>query len=110
MIPGKDIDMTDNSSNIRYYVYLGLSLAVIFTGSLTNILNYDIWWHLAGGKYNLINGTILDMDVFSYTFKGYEWLNFEWLFELFFYLFYLCLRIMRTPLAFNYFFDFARTG
>ncbi len=39
----------------------------------------DFWMHLAQGRYIVEHGTIPRVDVFSYTFPGEPWINWEWL-------------------------------
>jgi tetratricopeptide (TPR) repeat protein len=45
------------------------------------ILSFDIWWHLKTGEWIWQHKTIPYVDPFSYTFRGAEWIDFEWLFQ-----------------------------
>jgi tetratricopeptide (TPR) repeat protein len=45
------------------------------------IVSYDDWWHLKTGEWIWQNKAIPYVDPFSYTFKGAEWIDFEWLFQ-----------------------------
>jgi len=49
--------------------------------SLSKIRCYDIWWHLATGRYILNNFTIPRVDPFSYTHSGAPWIDSMWLFQ-----------------------------
>lgn len=50
------------------------------------IISYDVWWHLANGRYMIEHGIFLREDVFSHTLHGTAWTNFEWLFQIIIYL------------------------
>lgn len=39
---------------------------------------YDTWWHLASGRWILEHGHVPIGDPFSYTAKGFPWINHEW--------------------------------
>jgi tetratricopeptide (TPR) repeat protein len=41
----------------------------------------DFWWHLKTGEWIWQHKAIPYVDPFSYTFKGAEWINYEWLFH-----------------------------
>lgn len=60
----------------------------IFLSSLVPKNFFDLWWHLATGKYILTN-TIPKHDVFSYTALGTEWIDHEWLSQVIFYSFFV---------------------
>ncbi|MEA3401871.1 MAG: hypothetical protein U9R79_11580 [Armatimonadota bacterium] len=49
---------------------------------------YDIWWHLATGKYIVQTRTIPDEDPFTYTRTGRPWITHEWGWEVPMYLLY----------------------
>ncbi len=44
----------------------------------------DLWGHIHFGKDILEQGTLHSTDPFSYTAKGYRWINHEWLMEVVF--------------------------
>jgi len=48
---------------------------------LTLIWNYDIFWHLAAGRWMLHNGRVLGTDPFSID-PSDRWVNVHWLFQL----------------------------
>jgi len=45
------------------------------------ILSFDIWWHLKTGEWIWQHKAIPYVDPFSYTFRGAEWIDFEWIFQ-----------------------------
>lgn len=47
------------------------------------ITNTSIGWHLASGLWMLEHREVLDHDVFSFTSDGAEWVDHEWLFQVF---------------------------
>ncbi len=49
--------------------------------SLQNIHCFDIWWHLATGRWIWTHKGIPFQDVFSYTQKGHPWIDFTWGFQ-----------------------------
>jgi tetratricopeptide (TPR) repeat protein len=63
-----------------------LFFLVIFFGFCTlfaanKIADPDFWWHLKTGEWIWQHKAIPHVDPFSYTFKGAEWINYEWLFH-----------------------------
>lgn len=45
------------------------------------IADPDFWWHLKTGEWIWGHKAIPHVDPFSYTFRGAEWINYEWLFH-----------------------------
>jgi tetratricopeptide (TPR) repeat protein len=45
------------------------------------IVSFDDWWHLKTGEWIWQHKAIPHVDPFSYTFRGEEWVDFEWLFQ-----------------------------
>jgi hypothetical protein len=68
-------------------------LGVIFVGLARPgdpahpLLETDLWWHLANGRYILGHG-VPSHDVYSYTAVGHVWVVHEWLADVLFYLLY----------------------
>lgn len=58
--------------------YAGAALCVWSFG-YTVMQGSDLWWHIAGGRWMLENGTLRVADPFSYTAAGKRWLNDSWL-------------------------------
>jgi tetratricopeptide (TPR) repeat protein len=63
-----------------------LFFLVIFFGfcalfAANKIADPDFWWHLKTGEWIWQHKAIPYVDPFSYTFKGAEWINYEWLFH-----------------------------
>lgn len=73
------------------YIYALFSLWIVIIVALTSLFpinNYDIWWHLKTGEYIVSEKAIPDVDIYSYTAAGNEWITHEWLAELIFYAVY----------------------
>jgi hypothetical protein len=45
------------------------------------VLDWDIWWHLATGRWIVEHGTVPFTDPFSTFGQGKTWLAYSWLFE-----------------------------
>jgi tetratricopeptide (TPR) repeat protein len=63
-----------------------LFFLIIFFGfcalfATQKISDPDFWWHLKTGEWIWQHKAIPYVDPFSYTFKGAEWINYEWLFH-----------------------------
>ncbi len=41
----------------------------------------DVWWQIRTGQYIIETGSVPEVDVFSYTYDGTEWINVKWLTE-----------------------------
>lgn len=65
---------------------LFFSIILILGFFIEPIFNPDIGWHLSIGKYIVENLRIPYSDFLSWTFYGKEWLNTEWLTEIFYYI------------------------
>lgn len=50
------------------------------------VLNPDIYWHLSAGKYTVVNLGPPRADFLSWPLAGAEWVDFEWLPQVFYYL------------------------
>lgn len=50
--------------------------------------NPDLFWHLSSGKFIVSNLAIPSKDFLSWTMKGAQWLDFEWLTQVIYYLLY----------------------
>ncbi|MFN8177388.1 MAG: hypothetical protein U0167_05640 [bacterium] len=49
--------------------------------ALHPVLEPDLFWHLASGRWILQHRAIPRVDVFSYPTMGREWVNLQWLFD-----------------------------
>jgi tetratricopeptide (TPR) repeat protein len=45
------------------------------------IISFDDWWHLKTGEWIWQHKAVPYVDLFSYTFQGKEWIDFEWFFQ-----------------------------
>ena len=64
-----------------------LFLLALFTMSVRETLNPDMWWHLRTGELILQEG-IPRQDVFSFTVPDNDWTTHEWLSEVFMWMVY----------------------
>jgi len=70
----------------RVFVFIvAIGLLVL---ACRNINDRDFWWHLRTGQLILQNHAVFHTDPFSFTRKGYPWINHEWLSELLIYTVY----------------------
>ncbi|MBI4655915.1 MAG: hypothetical protein HY746_04105 [Elusimicrobia bacterium] len=53
------------------------------------VINPDLFWHLASGRFILETGKIPDVDFLSWTMSGKEWLDFEWFTQIVYWLLFL---------------------
>lgn len=60
----------------------GASLFAAFAAGLCRIADLDFWWHLKTGELIAASGEIPRQDVFSFTARGREYIDHEWLFQL----------------------------
>jgi hypothetical protein len=70
--------------HIRDVAVFGAFLA-IFTMALKPVVDNDVFWHLATGRYMWARGRIPHADPFSWTEPGRAWIAHEWLTELWLY-------------------------
>jgi len=49
--------------------------------ALHPVLEPDLWWHLASGRWILEHREIPRADVFTYSMPGRAWVNLQWLFD-----------------------------
>lgn len=50
--------------------------------ALFPVSSYDVWWHLAAGRWIVAHRAVPRADPFSFTAAGHEWIDHEWLFQL----------------------------
>ena len=63
-------------------------LAAIIVLILFPVFNYDLYWHMANGRYMVETGKLVNQEIFSYTAPGVEFNNHEWLSQIILYLGY----------------------
>lgn len=61
------------------------AIAVAASFALRRLDDFDTWWHLAAGRWIAAHRAIPATDVLSYTAKGHEWINPQWLYDLLLY-------------------------
>lgn len=60
------------------------------SGLRGRIQDYDLWWHLADGRWIVEHGAVPWTDSFSYTAAGRPWIAYSWLAEV------LCYGLVRA--------------
>jgi hypothetical protein len=63
-----------------------LLVLLIFGRSVRGIGDPDIWWHLRNAAYLFQHHSFPNVDTYSFGAAGAQWLNFEWLSEVPFFL------------------------
>ena len=71
--------MDNNKRFFLFFLFVFLGFCALFAAQ--KIISYDVWWHLKTGEWIWHYKTVPHVDPFSYTFKGAEWIDFEWLFQ-----------------------------
>ncbi len=61
---------------------LSITATLLFVFGLRKLTNFDIWWHLAAGRYIIENRTIPRVDMFSFTRQGNPWIDLHWGFQI----------------------------
>ncbi len=56
--------------------------AAAFAAGFSKIADLDFWWHLQTGKVIASTHEIPKQEIFSYTARGNEYIDHEWLFQL----------------------------
>lgn len=69
----------------RFLLSFVMLLILGITLSLFPIQDYDIWFHLATGRYIIENLTVPHYDLFSHTAPSARWITHEWLTEVIFF-------------------------
>lgn len=64
----------------KFFVWGMIAAFLVCTLSVTThkIEDDDLFWHLAGGRFIVENGSVPDKDVFGYPTVNAEWIPFEW--------------------------------
>ncbi len=65
--------------------WLAVALLLCWSFGYTEMAGSDLWWHVAGGREILAQGSPWLRDTWSYTAFGERWHNHEWLADLLFY-------------------------
>ena len=53
-----------------------------FAAGLCKVADLDFWWHLETGEWISKTNSVPRQDLFSYTARGHEYIDHEWLFQL----------------------------
>jgi hypothetical protein len=77
-LPSPDASSKSKSpSRLRAALYIGLSLSALiyaFLASLKTVVDFDLGWQMAAGRYLLTHHAIPRTELFSYTAHGVEWI------------------------------------
>ncbi len=89
------MDHTSPDSPFRSYDRRAWSAVLIMAvaGALlyaTEIRNYELWWHMATGRWVLENFDVPVVDEFSYTFRGEPWRFVNWFGGVILYVWWVC--------------------
>ena len=72
--------MEDREKKILlFFLIIFFGFCALFAAQ--KITSFDVWWHLKTGEWMWQHKAIPYVDPFSYTFRGAEWIDFEWLFQ-----------------------------
>ena len=52
--------------------------------ALEKVYSYDVWWHLAAGRWTLESGRVPDADILSFSVAGQPWVSNAWLSDVIF--------------------------
>lgn len=77
-----------NRKNVFNSILLFLLIVLIYSLSIHQIVDNDIFLHIKTGEYILENRVVPSEDIFSYTIAGRPWLNNQWLAQVIFYIIY----------------------
>ena len=75
-----DQDSTPSSWLQRAPWALLLPVAILLFHS--QLSDFDLWWHLAGGRWIFEHRAVPRLDPFSFTSSQNEWIDLHWLFQL----------------------------
>lgn len=78
MVKKKAIPIHANKVHYVFGIVI-VFLALLYT--IQNVSSLEIWTHLKTGEWILRHHSVPHKDIFSYTFYGKEWIDFEWLFQ-----------------------------
>jgi tetratricopeptide (TPR) repeat protein len=73
--------MMENREKRIFLFFLIIFFVFCALFAAQKIVDPDFWWHLKTGEWIWQHKAIPHSDPFSYTFKGAEWINYEWLFH-----------------------------
>ena len=71
------------------FLLIGLLLLLVAVLSFHALFSYDVFTHLAAGRFILDHRAVPALDPFSYTIADRPWIDHEWLFQLILYPLYL---------------------
>jgi len=72
----------------KYSIFLIYFFSFLFSLPFISkpLINPDIFWHLSAGKFIFENSKIPYTDFLSWTLNGKEWIDFEWLSQVIYYI------------------------
>lgn len=66
--------------------WMTAGVLVFWSFGYTIMRGSDLWWHIAGGRWMVENGTLFVREPFAFTAEGQRWLNDAWLADVLFHL------------------------
>src|ERR1041385_1305044 len=66
-------------------VIAGLIVGKAYWACRGNMIDTDLWWHLRNGEYIALHRHLPDIDSYSFTASGANWIDHSWLSELIYY-------------------------
>jgi hypothetical protein len=70
-----------NVDSVFAVLALGASFALPLTWAFRPVVDPDIWWHLAAGRWMFDHRTVPSVDPFMTGGVSREWLNYSWLID-----------------------------
>ncbi|HPL29390.1 MAG TPA: hypothetical protein PLG21_15175, partial [Anaerolineae bacterium] len=61
------------------------TMLAVAAGTIREVADPDLWWHMATGRHIVADGRIPAFDVFSFTASSHRWVTHEWLSDLLLY-------------------------
>jgi hypothetical protein len=83
--PNKKLPLLRMVFSFPVMLTVGL-LAIVWALSSGKANDPDIWWHLRNAEYLFQTHQLPNQDTYSFTVAGKDWMNYEWLTEIPFYL------------------------
>ncbi len=73
--------MTSDNEDRSASLVTACFLLMVALAAASELSSFDLWWHLAAGRWIMGGGGIPHQDPFSHTATGAEWIDHEWLFQ-----------------------------
>ena len=84
--PSTPTDRKRSMSRLESILWPLAGIVLFLSFGYTEMAGSDMWWHVAAGREIFQTGTIWMVDDWSFTAHGADWLNHEWLSDVFYWL------------------------